>query len=113
MGKFTFVAEEHFGELVTYGCNQMAKELWEESRGTKIDAIRFAEILELQAAHIREYMYQEEETTMFLQAQHKKNGIELWPFTVKAYQDHFKVDSFNAHHIVKTFYKRNFDAYIE
>lgn len=113
MGKFTFVAKEHFGELVTYGCDQMAPELWRKTTNTPLEPLEYAELLELQAAHIREYMYQKEETTMFLQAQHKKNGIELWPFTVKAYQDHYKVDSFNAHHIVKIFYKRNFDAYIE
>ncbi len=70
MGKFTFVCKEHFGELVTFGCDQMAPQLWRTPINTPLDPIDYAILLEMQAAHIRECIQDKEKITLYLKTKH-------------------------------------------
>lgn len=106
MGKFTFVCKEHFGELVTYGCDQMSGELWSKTTNTPLDPISYAQLLELQAAHIRDYCYKKD-AAVFLNEAHKRNGFTSRLMTVKEFKEFFGTDLYVSKAAVDKFYENH------
>lgn len=103
MGKFTFICEEYFGELVTYGCDQMANELWTKPVDTPLDPIEYAELLELQAKHIREYFFKKD-AAVFLHEAHRRNGFNRKLITVKEFKEFFGTELYASKAAVDNFY---------
>lgn len=100
MGKHTFICKEYFGELVTYGCNQMSPTLKLWSGRKSIDPIVYAELLEAQALHIRKYCFIKERYDV-----DGINGVDMWPFTVAAFQKQFNTGHLEAIAFVKQLYE--------